>query len=170
MNNDNIKIVYTSGPISLKEFETPRGKRVLLDMGGDAVLIVPRTKRGTYILTTQRRIGKTDEVYEFPSGGIKAGERPEVAAARELLEEVGATGKLTPVAKVEPLSGMVKFIVYIFLADIADMSKEKISLEDHEEVSTIELTKEELLQKIKSLEVIDGYILFGLGALGIESK
>lgn len=167
MNENHSKIIYMSGPVSLKEFTTPRGTRVLLDMGGDAVLIIPRTRRGTYILTVQKRLGNEIPVYEFPSGGIKKGEGPEEAAARELLEETGAVGTLTFVTKVEPLSGLVKFHVYIFLADIDEISEEKKSLDEHEDVSTIELTREELLRKIKSLEMTDGYLLLGLGALEI---
>lgn len=168
MNTHNSKIVYSSGPVSLIETETLRGKRVLLDMGGDAVLIIPRTKVGTYILTTQHRVGKNDEIYEFPSGGIKANEPPEAAAARELLEETGAKGKLTFLAKVEPLSGLVKFNIYIFLADVDSISESAKELEVHEEVLTVEFTKEELLEKIHSLEVVDGYIMLGLGALAFD--
>ena len=151
------------------ETETPRGNRVLLDVGGDAVLVIPRTKVGTYILTTQRRLGKDEEIYEFPSGGIKAGESTEAAATRELLEETGAKGQLTFIAKVEPLSGLVKFNVNVFVADIESISKTAKALELHEEVSTVELTKEDLLKKIRSLEVVDGYIILGLGALALDN-
>ena len=86
MKTNNSKIIYSSGPVSLIEFESVRGKRVLLDMGGDAVMIVPRTTRNTYVLTAQKRVGSDALVYEFPSGGIKGGESPEEAAKRELLE------------------------------------------------------------------------------------
>ena len=167
MNANNSKTVYSSGSVSLVETETLRGKRVLLDMGNDAVLVVPRTKMDTYILTTQRRLGKDEEIYEFPSGGIKPDESPETAAARELLEETGATGKLTFVAKVEPLSGLVRFNVYVFVADLDSMSESAKALEAHEKVSTVEFTKEELLKKVRSLEVVDGYIVLGLGVLAL---
>ena len=165
MSTDQAAVIYELGALSLTEFETPRGKRILLDMGSDAVLIVPRTKDGKYILTVQNRIGSSEEVYEFPSGGIHPGESPEAAAARELLEETGATGNLKFIAKTEPLSGLVKFNIYIFIADIASVSEDTKNLEEHEEVSTVEFTKEELLQKIGSLETVDGYILLGLGAI-----
>jgi len=169
MNITKSRIVYSSGPISLVETETPRGKRVLLDLGSDAVLVVPRTGIDTYILTVQRRLGRDGEIYEFPSGGIKPGESPEAAAARELLEETGARGELTFIAKVEPLSGLVKFNIYIFVADIDSVSESAKALEAYENVSTVELTKKELFEKIHSLRVVDGYIVLGLGALALDN-
>ena len=167
MKNKN-KLVYQNGPITLSEIETLRGKRILLDMGSDAVLIIPRLKDGRYILTTQTRVGKGGATYEFPSGGIKPNESPEEAATRELLEETGAKGKLTFVAKVEPFSGLVKFNIHIFVADIETMSESNKALEEHEEVATVEFTEHELMEKIRSLKVVDGYVLLGLGALALK--
>ncbi len=165
MKTNNSKIVYSSGSVSLMEFETVRGKRVLLDMGGDAVMIVPYTAHNTYILTSQKRVGNDVLVYEFPSGGIKEGENPEEAAKRELLEETGATGRLKFITKVEPLSGLVKFNLYIFSAQVNGVSESDKVLEEHEYVSTVELDKKELIKKIKSFEKVDGYLILGLGVL-----
>lgn len=167
MKNKN-KLIYQNGSITFSEIETLRGKRILLDMGSDAVLIIPRLKDGRYVLTTQTRVGKDGATYEFPSGGIKPNESPEEAATRELLEETGAIGKLTFIAKVEPLSGLVKFNVYVFAADIDSMSESAKALEAHEEVVTVELTEHELMEKIRSLKVVDGYVLLGLGALALK--
>lgn len=165
---DKNKLVYQNGPITFSEIETLRGKRILLDMGSDAVLIIPRLKDGRYVLTTQTRVGKDGATYEFPSGGIKPNESPEAAAARELLEETGAKGKLTFVAKVEPLSGLVKFNIHIFVADIETISESNKALEEHEEVATVEFAEHELMEKIRSLKVVDGYVLLGLGALALK--
>jgi ADP-ribose pyrophosphatase len=134
-------------------------------MGGDAVMIVPRTTRNTYILTAQKRVGSDTPVYEFPSGGIKEGESPEEAAKRELQEETGATGTFEFITKVEPLSGLVKFSLYIFVAQVDGIVESDKAPEEHEDISTVELTKEQLVQKMKSLEKVDGYLALGLGAL-----
>ncbi|MCK4918620.1 MAG: NUDIX hydrolase [Candidatus Pacebacteria bacterium] len=163
--NTNQKVVYQSGLLSLIEMQTNRGKRVSLDMGGDAVLIIPRTKEGNYVLTVQTRHGKKEEVYEFPSGGIRDGETPQDAATRELLEETGAFGKMQFLTTTEPLSGLVKFKVHIFYSDIETMSKEKMNLDKNEKLETVELSHDELITKILSFNIIDGYILLGLGAL-----
>lgn len=161
------KIVYQSGPVSLIEFDTLRGKRVTLDMGGDAVLIIPRLKNGDYILTTQVRPGKGVLTYEFPSGGIKSGEAPKDAAIRELLEETGATGDITFIKTVEPLSGIVKFNLHIFLVEVEEMAEDRKDPDDHEKVQTEILTQEELMEKIQELDVVDGYVILGLGALSL---
>lgn len=169
MSPIDTRLVYKSDLISFYEINTPRGKRVSLDMGCDAVLIVPRTKDGKCILTRQRRIGSESEVYEFPSGGIKSGEEPIDAASRELLEETGAKGILTFVTKVEPLSGLVKFNLSIFLADVEEVSDSNKNLEEHENVETLIVSMDELLQMICSMEVVDGYLLLGLGALYLKT-
>ena len=58
----------------------------------DYVAIVARTVDGRVLLVRQYRqvIGRTS--IEIPSGHVDAGETPEQAARRELLEETGATG------------------------------------------------------------------------------
>lgn len=164
------KIIYKSDTLSFSEIETVRGKRVILDMGRDAVLIVPRMTNGDYVVITQVRVGRNSETYEFPSGGIKNGETPEDAAIRELLEETGSSGKMTFIKTVEPLSGLVKFNVHIFRADIRYISEQNKSLDEHEEVNTILLSEKELLEKIRSLEVVDSYLLLGLAAVSLAAK
>lgn len=170
MDIKNENLIYQSGKISFTEIDTSRGKRVLLDLGIDAVLVVPKTSKGNFILTVQKRVGGNEEVYEFPSGGINEGESPEEAAERELLEEVGAKANLTFIAKVEPLSGLVKFNIHVFIATITDMSDEYLSPDENESVSFVEMSEVELMQKIKSLKIVDGYLMLGLSALSINDN
>lgn len=159
------KTIYQSGPLSFIEIDTNRGKRVTLDMGGDAVLIIPKMRDGRFVLIKQTRDGKSEPTYEFPSGGIKNSELPIDAAKRELLEEVGAVSNLQFIKIVEPLSGLVRFNLHIFMADILEISDKDKNPDEHETLETIYFTKEELFEKIKSLEIVDGYIMLGLGAL-----
>lgn len=168
MLSNDTKPVYKAGNVSLHEITTPRGKRVLLDLGCDAVLIIPRTRERKYILTVQKRPGTNSHVYEFPSGGIKSGETSHEAAARELLEETGARGKLSFITKVEPLSGVVRFTLSIFLAEVEEVAETDKALEPHEEVGTVTLSMDELMNAVQHMEAIDGYILLGLGALYLE--
>ncbi len=74
-----------------KTFELPDGKKATFDViqTNDFVTIVAFTKNKEAILIKQYRPGPEKVLASFPEGGIEAGEAPEIAAARELLEETG---------------------------------------------------------------------------------
>lgn len=57
--------------------------------GHGAVLIVPVTAGGSLLLVREYAAGVDSYELAFPKGIIEAGEQPEVAANRELREEVG---------------------------------------------------------------------------------
>ena len=54
----------------------------------DWVLILARTTEGKWVMTEQYRHGTGKIALEFPAGIIDKGETPELAALRELQEEV----------------------------------------------------------------------------------
>lgn len=59
---------------------------------GDAVVIIPVTKEGKYLLIIESRPNtKEGVVIEFPAGMVDKGESPIKAAIRELREETGYT-------------------------------------------------------------------------------
>lgn len=59
--------------------------------------------------------------YEIPIGGIKDGESPEAAAAREVEEETGwRVGPLRPLVYVQPSSGISDSEHHVFLAETAE--------------------------------------------------
>lgn len=55
----------------------------------DYVCVVPITAAGKIVLVRQYRPAIESDAVELPSGHVDAGETPEAAAARELLEETG---------------------------------------------------------------------------------
>ncbi|MEV6696264.1 NUDIX hydrolase [Streptomyces sp. NPDC051453] len=57
--------------------------------GISAAIIVDSGK----VLMVRRRISEGELMWQFPAGGIEAGETPEDAAVRETLEETGLTVK-----------------------------------------------------------------------------
>lgn len=57
----------------------------------DAVMIVPITENGEFIILKQFRPAINDYIYEFPAGLVDEGEDIEVAARRELFEETNLT-------------------------------------------------------------------------------
>ncbi|SBW01452.1 NUDIX hydrolase [uncultured Alphaproteobacteria bacterium] len=57
----------------------------------DGVVVLPITEDGRYLLIRQYRAARGRLSLEAPAGQIDAGETPEQAARRELLEETGCT-------------------------------------------------------------------------------
>ena len=73
--------------LNIETVRLPSGK-VLDDYyvreGMNAVLIVPRTHEGKFLLVRQYKHGAQQSVIEFPAGKIDAGESALIAAKREL--------------------------------------------------------------------------------------
>ena len=161
------RTVYSSGPIQLKEItQTCDGKaktRLLLDMGGEAVIIIPELAQGTYVMIKQARTG--DAAYEFPSGGIKQGESPLQAAARELREEIGGRGDLTYLGSFQPLLGLVDMRVHVVHASQTLLEPGEESREFYEKMSVYEMTHDELEDKLRTNQFQDGYIYAAMGML-----
>lgn len=81
------------------------------------VLVIPMTPAGDYILIKQFRPSAGLRTIEMPSGEIDAGELPEQAAARELLEETGyRTGRLDSLGPIRVMPNRYGVIDHVFLA------------------------------------------------------
>jgi ADP-ribose pyrophosphatase len=158
------KTVFSSGPCKLDELtvQDPHGKlrtRILLSLGGDSVLIIPRDKQGNYHLCRQPRIGFGD-VLEFPSGGIKRGETPQIAAKRELKEELGISGRLTYKGYFVPIMGIVDLKVHVFGCSVSKIELQ--NPESYEKITMIKVSPKKLSGLIKKHKLVDGYSLAAL--------
>ncbi len=78
-------------------FRTPDNKEsdFYIKKEGPAVCTLALTINQDVILVRQFRPGPKEILNEIPGGVLEAGETPERAAARELLEETGYRGKIT---------------------------------------------------------------------------
>lgn len=74
-----------------KVFEMPDGREEVFDVIGNKpfVTIAAYTTDQQFILVNQYRPGPERNLWSFPEGYIDAGESPEEAGYRELLEETG---------------------------------------------------------------------------------
>ena len=78
-----------------KTFQLPDGGKAIFDVlkAADFVTVMAFTKKREAILVRQYRPGPEQLLTSFPEGGLENGEAPEIAAARELLEETGYQAK-----------------------------------------------------------------------------
>jgi ADP-ribose pyrophosphatase len=92
-NKTQTKYIYKGNIISVRldTLVMPNGanksKEIIEHNGG--VVIAARTDPGHIILVQQYRYPVDESLYELPAGTVEVGEKPEVCAARELIEETG---------------------------------------------------------------------------------
>ena len=130
----------------------------------DWVNVVPFTASGEVVLVRQYRHGADRVTLEIPGGMVDAGERPEVAAARELLEETGyRAGQLVPLGSVNPNPALFGNRLHVFAALGAERVAE-VANGDTEETH-VELVHADALEQLVRDGVIDHALVvaaFGL--------
>ncbi len=95
----------------------PNRERVItyIDHGGTAACLCFDSNRSEVLLVSQERPVVQAQLLEVPSGRIEKGERPEDAAAREVLEESGyRAGTLTPLGSFFSSVGLTNEKIHIF--------------------------------------------------------
>lgn len=123
----------------------------------DVIAIVAVNKEGEVHLTKQPRAGINNlSSIEIPAGVIEEGEKPEVSAARELLEETGcqAPEGLVPLGKYVGDPACCTSVTYLFLA----MNVEKVAelnLDDDEYLEAFTKPISEVYAMIENGEIMD---------------
>lgn len=77
-----------------RTFQLPNGARrdFEIDVSARVACVLALTEQGNVVMVRQYRPGPERVLLEMPGGMVDAGESPEAAAARELLEETGYVG------------------------------------------------------------------------------
>lgn len=139
------------------------GRSVHLDviLHPGAVAIVPMLPRGRVTMIRQWRGSVGEVIYEIPAGGLKPRERPDRAAARELIEEVGLRpGRLCRLASVYSAPGFVTEKVHIFLA--TQCREVAAAPEPDEFLERVDLPLSRALRMIRTGEICDAKTVVGL--------
>ncbi|MCP4142945.1 MAG: NUDIX hydrolase [Chloroflexi bacterium] len=134
-------------------WENPRNgvelKATVLEMT-DWVNIVALTPEGKILVVKQFRLGIESVTTETPAGVMEVGEKPQVAAIRELVEETGyTTDDWTYLGWVEPNPAFQDNRCHQFLAENVIRTQD-VNQDDGEDVEFCEMTLEEVKEEIKA--------------------
>jgi ADP-ribose pyrophosphatase len=92
---------------------------------------------------------------EIPAGKIEKGETPKDAALREMNEEIGYSGKLTPLFQCYLAPGYVTEKMHFFLASKLKISKKRLTQDEDEEIKIKRIKLSSALKKCISGKIID---------------
>ncbi len=132
------------------EYQLPDGRTSLFYLAATrpAVSVLALTPTNHVILVEQYRPGPARILRELPGGFIDPGEDATQAAARELLEETGYTGTLSPVTTCydDAYSTMIR---HCYAAtDCTQVAAP--NPDEHEHVTTVLVTLEEFRAQLRS--------------------
>jgi len=159
--NCNAKISSSklySGKISIRLDKYYSGNKVIekeIVEHSDSVGIVALDNKQNIILVEQFRIAARNSLLEIPAGKIEKGETPKIAALREMNEEIGYTGNLTPLFQSYLAPGYDTEKMYFFFASDLKISKNRFPQDEDEEIRIRRMTLNSALESCISGKIID---------------
>lgn len=141
----------------------PNGTKVELEVirHPGASAIVPLHDDGSVTLVYQYRHAGGGMHYEIPAGILEEGEIPDLAARRELKEEVGLTAKkMKRIGIIHTTPGFTDERIYIFLA--TELTEGESALEDDEYLQPVRMPLERALQMVVDGDITDAKTICGL--------
>lgn len=156
------KVVFSKGPIHLVDCEVEMAdgmtlSRQIIEHPG-AVVIIPKTDDGKYLLIRQFRFAAEDWLWEFPAGGLEKGETLKSAARREMMEETGfRPRKLTKLTQFYPTPGISSEIMYLYLAE--NLVEDYAECDADEVIEVKAFSMNEIEKMVKRGQIVDGKTL-----------
>jgi ADP-ribose pyrophosphatase len=141
-------------------FEKPNGEQGEYHYGETpgAVMLVPIMEDGKIMLIRQYRYLTGRYSVEFPCGGMKSGEKPQEAAARELKEETGGIiDDSISVGSFEPSNGWIKDLTHIYIVHVSELIDQQ--LDEAEDIEVLYRRPDEISTMIRQNEISCGQTL-----------
>ncbi len=127
----------------------------------NAVTVVPVLADDQVVFVHQFRPAVGKRILELPAGTLEPGEDPREAARRELEEETGyRAGTLRKLTEFFTVPGLGTERMFLFEA--RNLEPGPMRLEPHEDLHLVILSREEILQGIRSGRLEDAKTLVGL--------
>ena len=102
-----------------------------------SVGIIPITNNGEIVLIKQYRHAVNEYLIEIPAGKIENKENPIEAAKRELEEETGYRGELTPLTQCYLAPGYDTEMMHLFIAKNICKAGNSLLMDDDENISNM---------------------------------
>lgn len=110
---------------------------------------------GSVILITQYRHATGKTLLEIPAGKIEKGETPKQAAAREMNEEIGYRGTLTPFLKWYLAPGYDTELMHLFIATDLKRIASRRTMDDDEDIVPRKMKLSSAVKKCFNGEIED---------------
>jgi ADP-ribose pyrophosphatase len=132
-----------------------------------AVVIVPITNENEVRLLRQYRAAAQKWIIELPAGGLEAGEDPDLAAPRELLEETGdRAANWQKLHGFYSAPGILTEFLHLYLATGLTFGPSNTEFDEHIEVITVPWV--EAMAMIRRHEIEDAKTIAGLMLAGLH--
>lgn len=128
----------------------------------NSVGIIPIDNNNNLLLIKQYRFAAKKSLIEIPAGKIENGETPEMAALRELNEETGYTGTLTPMTQWYLAPGYSTEKMHLFLATDLKKIKPRLAMDHDEMIKLFKVNLQTALKKCIRGEIEDCKTISGL--------
>ena len=151
------KKIYT-GKVSVRLDDfVLQGKRIQKEVveHSASVGLIPILPNNYIFLITQYRHAAGKVLLEIPAGKIENGETKEQAAERELLEEIGYSGKFTFLSQWYLAPGYDTELMYIFLVTNLKKMCHKQSLDDDENIKVKKYSFDTAIKKCITGDIVD---------------
>ena len=155
-------VVYKSRVFAVeverRRFPNGQEHEVTIVRHAPSVVLVPIRDDGTVILIRQCRASLDREIWEIPAGGVREGELPEAAAARECEEEIGlAPGRVERLRSLYPAPGFCdEELIFYRVSELQPPAPDSPHKpDDDEDIESRAVTLDEARAMVVRGEIID---------------